>query len=127
MNPGYIAAGIAVLLIIAASMAWLTRAQTPDWYDAADRESRYPHLEDFTEPDEVAPDQAWFWTPEWQAGECEADADFAAGRYQRFTSGEEFIASLDGPFVPCRECYQARRDGYPEAMHDECRPYLVTQ
>ena len=25
-------------------------------------------------------DQAWFWTPSWQAGEAEADRDIAAGR-----------------------------------------------
>ncbi|HEV8574232.1 MAG TPA: AbrB/MazE/SpoVT family DNA-binding domain-containing protein [Dehalococcoidia bacterium] len=25
-------------------------------------------------------DQAWFWTPEWQAGEREADEDIKAGR-----------------------------------------------
>ena len=27
----------------------------------------------------VDPDQAWFWTPEWQAGERKADAEIAAG------------------------------------------------
>ena len=25
-------------------------------------------------------DQAWFWTPSWQAGEAEADWDIASGR-----------------------------------------------
>lgn len=39
--------------------------------------------------------QAWFWTPEWQAMEAEADADIAAGRVKRFKTGEEFLASLD--------------------------------
>lgn len=38
--------------------------------------------------------QAWFWTPEWQAGEREADADRIAGRREAFTSGEELIAAL---------------------------------
>jgi hypothetical protein len=38
--------------------------------------------------------QAWFWTEEWQAGEREADADRAAGRSERFDSGEEFLAAL---------------------------------
>ena len=38
--------------------------------------------------------QAWFWTPEWQAGEREADADLAAGRVETFGSGEEFVAAL---------------------------------
>ena len=40
--------------------------------------------------------QAWFWTPEWQAGEREADADIAAGRVIRFDSDEEFLAYLRG-------------------------------
>jgi AbrB family looped-hinge helix DNA binding protein len=38
--------------------------------------------------------QAWFWTPEWQGGEREADADRAAGRIETFNSGEEFIGAL---------------------------------
>src|SRR5437870_13709803 len=38
--------------------------------------------------------QAWFWTPEWQAGEREADADLAAGRGETFGSGEEFLKAL---------------------------------
>jgi AbrB family looped-hinge helix DNA binding protein len=39
-------------------------------------------------------DQAWFWTPEWQAGEREASADIAAGRTQRHDSPEAFLSSL---------------------------------
>ena len=42
----------------------------------------------------VARDQAWFWTPEWQAREAEADADLAAGRAVRHTSDTDFLASL---------------------------------
>lgn len=38
--------------------------------------------------------QAWYWTPEWQAREREADADLAAGRGKTFNSGEEFIEAL---------------------------------
>ena len=38
--------------------------------------------------------QAWFWTPEWQAGEREADADRAAGRTETFESGEELMRAL---------------------------------
>jgi antitoxin PrlF len=38
--------------------------------------------------------QAWFWTPKWQAGEAQADADIAAGRVTRFGTDEEFLASL---------------------------------
>jgi hypothetical protein len=45
--------------------------------------------------DPIDPDQAWFWTPEWQAKEREADADKAAGRVERFESDEAFLAALD--------------------------------
>jgi bifunctional DNA-binding transcriptional regulator/antitoxin component of YhaV-PrlF toxin-antitoxin module len=38
--------------------------------------------------------QAWFWTPEWQEGEREADADRAAQRGESFGSGEQFIDAL---------------------------------
>src|SRR5664280_1236548 len=41
------------------------------------------------------PDQAWFWTEEWQAKEREADADEAAGRTTFHASDEEFDAALD--------------------------------
>jgi AbrB family looped-hinge helix DNA binding protein len=39
--------------------------------------------------------QAWFWTPEWQAGEREADADLAAGRVETFASGEDLLRALE--------------------------------
>ncbi len=38
--------------------------------------------------------QAWFWTPEWQAGEREADAQEAAGLGEAFNSDEEFLDAL---------------------------------
>jgi AbrB family looped-hinge helix DNA binding protein len=38
--------------------------------------------------------QAWFWTPEWQAGEREADADRSAGRVKEFGSGDELVGAL---------------------------------
>jgi hypothetical protein len=40
-------------------------------------------------------DQAWFWTPEWQAGEREADEAIAAGHTTYFGSAEEFLVALD--------------------------------
>ena len=43
----------------------------------------------------IDPDQAWFWTPEWQAKEQAADADKAAGKVDRYRSDEEFLAALD--------------------------------
>jgi len=41
------------------------------------------------------PDQWWFWTPEWQAGERRASADIKAGRTVRYESDEEFLAALE--------------------------------
>lgn len=41
------------------------------------------------------PEQAWFWTREWQQREEEADEDLAFGRVTRFESDEEFLAALD--------------------------------
>jgi len=43
----------------------------------------------------IDPTQAWFWTPEWQAGEREADAELAAGKGAVYESSEEFIAHLE--------------------------------
>jgi hypothetical protein len=40
-------------------------------------------------------DQAWFWTPEWQAGECAVNADRAAGRSIRYESDEAFLRALE--------------------------------
>ena len=40
------------------------------------------------------PDQAWFWTEEWQAGEREVDRNIAAGNLVHFASDEEFDAAL---------------------------------
>ena len=39
-------------------------------------------------------DQAWFWTPDWQAGEREASADIGAGRTKQHDSPEAFLSSL---------------------------------
>jgi AbrB family looped-hinge helix DNA binding protein len=38
--------------------------------------------------------QAWFWSPEWQAGEREADADRNAGKIESFASGDELLDAL---------------------------------
>jgi hypothetical protein len=40
-------------------------------------------------------DQAWFWTPEWQAKEREADEAIARGDTTFFASDEEFMAWLE--------------------------------
>lgn len=44
--------------------------------------------------------QAWFWAPEWQRGEREADADLAAGRSDRYEGDQEFLAALDERMKP---------------------------
>jgi AbrB family looped-hinge helix DNA binding protein len=45
-------------------------------------------------PASVIPDdQAWFWTPEWQAKEAEADQEIAEGG-GAVMSAEEFVAEL---------------------------------
>jgi antitoxin PrlF len=43
----------------------------------------------------IPTDQAWFWTPEWQAMEREADLAIEAGDVTRHGSTETFLASLD--------------------------------
>ena len=50
-------------------------------------------------------DQAWFFTPEWLAGEREADADIAAGRGTVHESAEDMFGHLD----------ETRRGGAPDA------------
>ena len=39
--------------------------------------------------------QAWFWQPDWQAGEREAAVDLAAGRSRVLESSEAFLSSLE--------------------------------
>jgi AbrB family looped-hinge helix DNA binding protein len=48
-------------------------------------------------PTSVLPDdQAWFWSPEWQAKESEVDRAVASGERGRvFGGGEEFLAFLN--------------------------------
>jgi AbrB family looped-hinge helix DNA binding protein len=44
----------------------------------------------------VDKDQAYFWSPQWQAAEREAEEDIKAGRVKAFPSVEELIDDLDG-------------------------------
>ena len=48
-------------------------------------------------PKKIPPDQRWFWTPEWQAKEEEADKDLAAGRFEVFTNVDDLLRSLKSP------------------------------
>lgn len=45
----------------------------------------------------VAADQAWYWTPEWQAAETEADAELAAGDFDDFAAMDVLIADIQTP------------------------------
>lgn len=49
----------------------------------------------FTALSRIAPDEAWYWTEEWQVGEREADAAITAGRTRCYASDDEFLAALD--------------------------------
>ncbi len=47
------------------------------------------------QPRERDPEQAWFWTEEWQAGERRVDEDLKAGRTRVFLSDEEFVEEFE--------------------------------
>jgi hypothetical protein len=49
---------------------------------------------------QLDPDQLWFWTPEWQEGEREADVELAAGQGTIYQSDEEFLAALEADLKP---------------------------
>jgi antitoxin PrlF len=42
----------------------------------------------------VARSQAWFWTPEWQAGEREATEQIQRGEVKRYDTDADFLDSL---------------------------------
>ena len=42
----------------------------------------------------VNADQEWYWTPEWQAAEAEADAQLASGQFDDFDTIDDLIADL---------------------------------
>ena len=43
----------------------------------------------------IDPEQAGFWTREWQEKEREADDDLSAGHVTSFDTDAEFLAALD--------------------------------
>lgn len=42
----------------------------------------------------IDPDQWWFWTPEWQAGEKQADLEIKAGLGKTYDNADDLIADL---------------------------------
>ena len=42
----------------------------------------------------IDPDQAWWWTEEWQKKEREAEKDIKEGKVKRFTNVEDLIKDL---------------------------------
>ncbi len=42
----------------------------------------------------IPKDQLWYWTPEWQAKEREADEDIAKGRVKEFDSVDDLLKEL---------------------------------
>ena len=43
----------------------------------------------------IPPDQAWFWTKQWQKAEREAQADIDAGRVHRYANIDEAVSALE--------------------------------
>ena len=40
------------------------------------------------------PDQAWYWTPEWQEAECAAEEEIKSGQVEKYETGEDFLTTL---------------------------------
>jgi antitoxin PrlF len=53
--------------------------------------------------------QAWFWTPEWQAGEREADVDREERRTETFETESAFLDSLRSIAKPGAKPRRARK------------------
>ena len=51
-------------------------------------------------PANTPPDQAWFWTDEWQKGEREVDEALANGEYDEFDNVDELIKDLQSHVWP---------------------------
>jgi AbrB family looped-hinge helix DNA binding protein len=43
----------------------------------------------------IPPDQAWFWSEQWQKAERDAQADIEAGRVRRHANMDEAISALE--------------------------------
>ncbi len=43
---------------------------------------------------EVDPNQLWFWTSEWQAGEQQVESELIAGEYEDFDNLDDFFRDM---------------------------------
>lgn len=43
---------------------------------------------------DMDPEQAWYWTTEWQDREAEAEADLATGCYEDFDTVDDMLSSM---------------------------------
>jgi hypothetical protein len=59
------------------------------------KQVRAARLRAFDSMRRLNPDQAWFWTEGWQAGERDVDTQIASGQSTVYTSDEAFDAALD--------------------------------
>lgn len=64
--------------------------------------------------------QEWFWTPEWQAAEREAEADIESGRVYDFDSVDEALAALKLPEIvdTIADEPDSMQGEYPEVLHE---------
>ena len=54
-----------------------------------------PSVDSSSDLDEIALGQAWYWTEAWQERIREAEEDLASGRYEDYSSIDDFIDALD--------------------------------
>jgi hypothetical protein len=58
------------------------------------RKAGMPALKLEVHQPDIPAEQAWFWTPQWQAMEREADEALARGDYETFDTVEDLIVNL---------------------------------
>lgn len=58
----------------------------------------------------IPADQAWFWTPEWQAGEREVDEEIARGEIIVSENIDDFIAQIDAVYKEAHPEYDPDAD-----------------
>ena len=77
-------------------------SQLADFLDKASKLARElshtrlftPRIPELTRPRDVSADEAWFWSPEWQAMEQDANAALGNGKYQVFDNASDLLADL---------------------------------